>query len=147
MGRAKATDHAAKPEGICCICSVEAGGSTIVGHVVCGREIHLRQQERWRSRSPPQSRRHCHLPPRQFHQDNVWLGRRRGGGLGSRPSRLARKPLVGTRRQDDIGFPSSVTSTMVDEAEKQLLIDRGSPTRVHRIARRIAQCSEISMYP
>ena len=35
MGRAKVTEHAAKPKGICCICGAKGGGSAIVGHVLC----------------------------------------------------------------------------------------------------------------
>ena len=50
-----------------------------MSHVVCG------QEERWRSRSPPQPRRQSRLPPSRIHPQHVWWELNTGGCAGGSP--------------------------------------------------------------
>ena len=104
-----------------------------VVHVVLG------QEDRRRSRSPPQPRRQSHLPPSRFHAQHVWW-KLNTCGLGSRVLRPNRSWQPSDRVK--LRFPSSVTSTVVHEAEQEWHINRCSPSRHHRSAR----WSDISMY-
>ena len=98
------------------------------------------QEDRRRSRSPPQPRRQSHLPPSRFHAQHVWW-KLNTCGLGSRVLRPNRSWQPSDRVK--LRFPSSVTSTVVHEAEQEWHINRCSPSRDHRSAR----WSYISMYP
>ena len=62
----------------------------------CGFSLPPLQEERWRSLSPPRPRRHFHLPCHRFYTHHVLLDLNIFG-FGSRPSRLAPKPLARTK--------------------------------------------------